>query len=695
MKKSVKFISLLLACGMLMSMASCSKKDKEPDAEEIQKEIDTVAEKLDELKSSDEYESLDTDEKAEIIIDELNSLAKKKYVDADSIYYDEEEKAVTYLYGSGVLACEMIDDFDESLCGSINANSERESIFNYDRTFVGQGDELQVDAIILDAMTHNNGVPQRHEDLATTWSELGVDTKWDTTVTLDDVANLSEYEYVFVQMHGLYLSYKESKVGRNIPVFFLEQEVGYKTSKKYKDDLLSLRVGVRNGNSYYITPDFFKEHYKEGDLSNTIFFFGSCQLMGKDTIYPEDWPEALEAASVPAFVAFHNSVYIYYSIDLSRVFLTCLLNGSTVEEALNAAIYIFGEDDLIWNSNYGHEDTTNHDAAFPILRGDYNAQISMGNVSTCPTEDPSDPDSIADTSELYKEYVNNVLVPQFGWANMQTFGYYLSAESGNGYMYDPIDSELEAEGLWSIDIDDYNNDGIDDMIVIYMYKESAAGLNSPYTDPDFFSYPQKEIYRTKLLAFSVSGGQVIKTDEYDVVHYKNTKEEEYSAGCLFPQEQDQKEFSIFKLLGYGEPSLLFEYCEDSGPMFKYSSSSAWLMKLDPNGKFQMQSYFINNGYGSIASSELYEFTNGTETSHQEYTSDNYSDAPSLWDHYDSLQIAYDEIKKDWYTDYELTENTNQVLLATYDTSLERDGDSYNYTVLITFRDGGNFSSGLH
>ena len=81
MKKSVKFISLLLACGMLMCMASCSKKDKKEGSGEKHEQEDDIEEKdrrtKDEKDEDDDVQ--DEDDSSDISDKDSNINSKALY----------------------------------------------------------------------------------------------------------------------------------------------------------------------------------------------------------------------------------------------------------------------------------------------------------------------------------------------------------------------------------------------------------------------------------------------------------------------------------------------------------------------------------------------------------------------------------------------------------------------------------------
>ena len=141
--------------------------------------------------------------------------------------------------------------------------------------------------------------------------------------------------------------------------------------KRYEKDLLSGGIVYLNG-CYSISPAFIQEHYHYGDLAGNIFFLGCCQLMGKDGAWYDGWTDAFADCSLSAFVAFHNSNYTYYNLDLVDTFVQELLSGRCAGEAYDAATAAHGKNDAEWN----HESASSRpNAGTPAFNGDYNASL--------------------------------------------------------------------------------------------------------------------------------------------------------------------------------------------------------------------------------------------------------------------------------------------------------------------------------
>jgi hypothetical protein len=287
-------------------------------------------------------------------------------------------------------------------------------------------------------------------------------------------------------------------------------------------------------------------------------------------------------------------------------------------------------------------------------------------------------------SELYREYMDNALIPELGWTDLQRSPFYCSYGPGYEITYSPVDDYIDAAGILSADIDDYNGDGTDDMIVIYMYEESAGDVKSFYTMFRELDY----LYRTGIMAFTVSDGKVVKTDEYDVLGYGNSKEDDSIVGCLLHDEPDKKDFGIYKVSTDTVPVLFLNNDYMCSPAFRYEQHDSWMIGINKEGKFIMLSSYMYSGSGMSYNSLSFEFSDGVEETRDEGSRDAQGENGFYYknDYCDDHQIAYE----DEYAD-EITENDEQVILAYYSFDYDIESDAERLQIYLTYIDGGNLS----
>ena len=221
-------ISLVCALALTM-LAGCSNNADGSDDEAEFEKITEVIDSIQELKASDEFLDADIDTQTELVMQELEKHEKEGRIKADTILCDEEEHVITFEYSDGTLGCDLVGGFEEGLdYYTLNPSS----LIQYDETYPAQGNGQTADAIILNAMTNRSVVNERCEALAAEWCGSGINTTIDNTVTLDDLADLKGYEFVYVKMHGGHWSYK--LFSASVPVISLEQKADSKSKTQYK-----------------------------------------------------------------------------------------------------------------------------------------------------------------------------------------------------------------------------------------------------------------------------------------------------------------------------------------------------------------------------------------------------------------------------------------------------------------------------
>ena len=385
-KLSSKLLLLLVNVMFIVVLTGCMNNQKNNNSGSTGQasqddQIIEVNKQLNEIKNSNEYLSKDIDTQTDMMMDAISKQADAGNIKSGSIICDKEKHIITFEYNSGAMGCDIVGGFDdETDSAAVSADNIRN-----DEVFASNGVGRTADAIILNAMTDRKEVLSKCRDLATEWSSSGINTKLDDTVTLDDLTSLEGYEFMYFKMHGCYCNYSLAGKNAKVPCIFLEQKVSSDTNRKYDNDInKNKRVGITTSNRYFITPDFFKAHYNSGDLSGSILFLGCCQLMGKDGNIVEDWTRVFDDISVASFVAFHNSNYTYYNLDLVNTFMDNLVLGKTTRESLDIAIAEYGNTDEDWHiKTYGNRDEK-HIPAYPLLRGGEDAVLLWeGSENTC------------------------------------------------------------------------------------------------------------------------------------------------------------------------------------------------------------------------------------------------------------------------------------------------------------------------
>lgn len=400
----IKIVSLLLIASLFFSLSGCSLKKTEEssankgDIKKYHEEISEVCQSISNLKKSEDYVNKDVDAKTDMVLKEIKRLAKDKKIKSDSIYCDEKNHVITFEYSDGTLGCDIVGGFDKDT----NFPGEPSEVIMNDRVYPASGEGRKTNALILETNTldgFKKGFLKCRE-IAEKWSKAGINTKIDETVTLDDIANLKGYEFVYFHMHGFYGRYS-LKSFDYLPCVCLTQMMDNELFVKYYDDLHANKaVGIATDDTVFITPYFFKTHYSSGSLSDTIFYFGTCQQMGANgskkvfTLF-----EALGDLSVSACVAYYNSVLTLYDLELVDTFMGNLILGKTAKKSLEDAQADLGYYDVDWYNKNALGPCSEHEKAYAMLLSAKNATLKWEGEASETTIPTSETPETTGTSE--------------------------------------------------------------------------------------------------------------------------------------------------------------------------------------------------------------------------------------------------------------------------------------------------------
>lgn len=360
-------------------------------------DIEVVDMAVDELMLDDGFYDLSYEERKEKALETINDLADRELIDEKTIYEDDENECITFYYASGVIG--MIDLQDrvsgeEALANNSSSTSQEMDNTTTDGTTIVENETEVVNAKFLYAW-YSQGTYDKGIDLYTTFRDdlqevadlstaYGFNTVFDEEVTIEDIKNLSEDNFVNISAHGGYMTFEygtgekywfffEKKARITTSAFELLEKATKEKNKTYSKDLKSGRI-VKAGSRYRILPAFFDEHYGRKDLEDTIIYFGSCQIMGKNGKFNEDWSKVLTSKSIKAFTAYHNSVYIMYGHEMCSDMIGALFEGKTMSQAVDYAKEENGKDDNVWYEK-GNNEKSDKTAAYINLRGDSDARL--------------------------------------------------------------------------------------------------------------------------------------------------------------------------------------------------------------------------------------------------------------------------------------------------------------------------------
>ncbi len=556
---------LLVAVGVLLWVVPFSNPNTL--SEKDLTDIDTVCLRMEELRDSDEYINSDEEAKAKMALAAIDALADQTLVDRRSIFYDEENGVITYTLSCGILACEMVGGFEKGVFQNGSAATPFET---QNSLAIGSSSESFANAIILNAATDIEGEAEYCMYLRDEWTSRGLATEMNKDVTLDDFLTLSDYEFVFVVMHGTY--YRYSYVSWLVwtktvttPIILLEEKVTIEETWKYAKDLMAHRIGMWNG-CYYICPEFVRDHYKNGDFSESIIFFSCCQLMGKNDIIAEDWTAVLQEKSIAAFVGAHNSIWNLYVHDLIEVFVDNLIEGETVKVAFDNMIAECGETD----ARYGaHEN--GGEPAYPLLRGNPAATLKGADGKKGEDEQKS-PGEIVEKTEYATIY--RITHTKYDGEQLVVDMYYdLAVLNGSDAVTKKMNQQLYADYEEWVDSFSFYEECWKDAINLPVYDKQEAHFQ--YCDSSIIS----------ILHHTVGGigGNSIITGTYGHTFSRQTGEE-LQLKDLFPAN----EATLSKLI-------LQRWNKYVGQETKNVSLDMWEFYVGSKGELIVWQRLYNNG----------------------------------------------------------------------------------------------------
>lgn len=330
-------------------------------------QIEAVYNSLNDMRNSNDYIEKDVNSQTTLLLNAINEQAIEGNIDPKSISVDTDNHVITFRYSCGYLGIEKASEYDD--CYSAYAGTPSTS--KVTRTYSSKDDSNdQPEALVLSAAIKSTD--SLSEDyvkrMAERWNEYGVTTTVDNNVSLDDITKLKGYKLVYFFAHGVY------DKDRNDTWIATNEKDNNKTRKKYSKDKEMDQVCIMEG-CFGFNSKFITSHYNEGDFSGSVFYFATCELMGKNNIDNESWSKALDNVSASSFVGFHNEVMQKYANNFGNNFAEWLFEGKTTSEAYSLASVEIGKNDTEYCEKFKlpYEKLERKlgikPSAYPVLRG--------------------------------------------------------------------------------------------------------------------------------------------------------------------------------------------------------------------------------------------------------------------------------------------------------------------------------------
>lgn len=329
------------------------------------------------LTASGTFAGMTLEQRQAAAMETLEELAEQGLILRSSIYVDESSM-VSFMYSCGVLGGILLEDAEEITFGAqeleqtltealASVQSEAENTKSGKRAAIYYA---------FDDTVESTRYPH-YVYMQAYWTALGLDTDLKTEVTVSGLRKMGNYDLCVLSAHGAYYTYEYGwlwKRQATEPVILLTEESDFWTDVKYGFDLLNHRVIKVNG-MYAVTADFFRSAYRFNQLDGTIILSETCEFFGRKKHEDLAFADAFLAGGASAVVGYINNVYAMYSRNMLWTMTNCLIQGCTVEEAMDMATQIYGTDDLIWYHSQGGK-RPHALASYPILCGQPHARLT-------------------------------------------------------------------------------------------------------------------------------------------------------------------------------------------------------------------------------------------------------------------------------------------------------------------------------
>ena len=324
------------------------------------------------LTESDEFAELDRSERLRAALDQVNELADSGLILPRSIFVDEENGMVSFEYTCGVLGGILVDEPEEENAAAMPDVNLQEM------SNAAKGDHGTAMIYYAFDNTVNSSRYPYYFYMKGFWTAMGLTTRIDTKVTVSNLRWMNRYDLCILSAHGAYYTYTRGwlwKHTRTEPIILLTEETSFAQDLAYGLDLLTHRVIKINGR-YCVTPSFFKNAYRFGQLKDTIIFSETCEFLGVDNSIDTSMADALIAGGAKGVIGYVNNVYTVYSRSMLWDTVNHLILGQTLEASLQHASDTYGANDLIWYTSQGGK-RPHAAAAYPLLFGDFGATLDV------------------------------------------------------------------------------------------------------------------------------------------------------------------------------------------------------------------------------------------------------------------------------------------------------------------------------
>ena len=319
------------------------------------------------LTGGSDYAQMTEDERTDAALQQLDALTAQGLVKQGSVYTNAENGMISFTYSCGALGGILLTDPEEENTAALPELDESQLQELAENKRVGT-------AAIYYAFdnTINSTRYPYYAYMQTYWDSVGLQTDLDTTVTVSDLRRMGRYDLCILSTHGAYYTYEYGwlfKKTATEPLILLTERSDFWSDLRYGFDLLAHRVVKVNG-MYAVNGDFFRSAYR----GNGIVLSETCEFYGKNGHVDTSMADGLLAGGAKAVMGYVNNVYSVYSRSMLWAAVNRMIEGETLEQAVDYAKSIYGTDDIIWYNEQGGR-RSHAAASYAMLSGDRSAAL--------------------------------------------------------------------------------------------------------------------------------------------------------------------------------------------------------------------------------------------------------------------------------------------------------------------------------
>lgn len=319
------------------------------------------------LTGGSDYAQMTEDERTDAALQQLDALTAQGLVKQGSVYTDAENGMISFTYSCGALGGILLTDPEEENTAALPELDESQLQELAENKRVGT-------AAIYYAFdnTINSTRYPYYAYMQTYWDSVGLQTDLDTTVTVSDLRRMGRYDLCILSTHGAYYTYEYGwlfKKTATEPLILLTERSDFWSDLRYGFDLLAHRVVKVNG-MYAVNGNFFRSAYR----GNGIVLSETCEFYGKNGHVDTSMADGLLAGGAKAVMGYVNNVYSVYSRSMLWAAVNRMIEGETLERAVDYAKSIYGTDDIIWYNEQGGR-RPHAAASYAMLSGDRSAAL--------------------------------------------------------------------------------------------------------------------------------------------------------------------------------------------------------------------------------------------------------------------------------------------------------------------------------